>query len=165
MKRSRALTSLSRDHHQALVIAQKLRRADADGAEEACTAFIAYWSEHGAQHFRLEEELLLPAYAAHGDPHHPLVLQALGDHVAIRQRAARLMSAGEPTPDELRDVGTRLAAHVRLEERELFPMIERAMPPDELLAVARALEGADQTWSNTTSARTRTSSETSTRPA
>jgi hypothetical protein len=30
---------------------------------------------------------------------------------------------------------------VRLEERELFPMIERVMTPDELLAVARALEG------------------------
>ena len=85
MKRSRALASLSRDHHQALVIAQKLRRADVAGAEEARTAFLAYWSEHGSEHFRLEEELLLPAYAAHGDPHHPLVLEALGDHVAIRR--------------------------------------------------------------------------------
>jgi DUF438 domain-containing protein len=142
MKRSRALTSLSRDHHQALVIAQKLRRADTGGAEEARTAFLAYWSEHGAEHFRLEEEILLPAYAAHGDPHHPLVLEALGDHVAIRQRAARLTSS-DPTVDELHELGARLAAHVRLEERALFPMIENVMPEDELLAVARALEDAD----------------------
>ena len=141
MKRSRALTSLSHDHHQALVIAQKLRRAGEGGAEEARTAFLAYWSEHGSEHFRLEEHILLPAYAAYGDSHHPLVLEALGDHVAIRQRAAKLTS-GEPTVDELHELGTRLAAHVRLEERALFPMIENVMPPDELLAVASALEGA-----------------------
>lgn len=140
MKRSRALTSLSRDHHQALVIAQKLRRADAAGAEEARTAFLAYWSEHGAEHFRREEEILFPAYAAYGDPHNALLLEALGDHVAIRQRAARLTNG--PALDELHDLGARLAAHVRLEERELFPMIERVMPPDELLTVAQALETA-----------------------
>jgi hypothetical protein len=34
-------------------------------------------------------------------------------------------------------------AHVRLEERELFPMIERTMPPSELLAVARKLDRLD----------------------
>ena len=78
----------------------------------------------------------MPAYAAHGDPYHPLVLRALGDHVALRQRAA-MPAAGAASLEELRELGTRLAAHVRLEERELFPMIERAMPQDDLLAVAR----------------------------
>ena len=50
------------------------------------------------------------------------------------------MSTSEPMLDELHELGTRLAAHVRLEERALFPMIENVMPADELLAVARALE-------------------------
>jgi hypothetical protein len=47
MKRSKALAALSRDHHQALVVAQKLRRATAATACEARDAFLAYWTGHG----------------------------------------------------------------------------------------------------------------------
>jgi hypothetical protein len=39
---------------------------------------------------------------------------------------------------------SQLAAHVRLEERELFPLIERTMPTARLAAVAVALEDADR---------------------
>src|SRR5680860_716611 len=77
MKRDPALVSLSHDHHQALFVAQKLRRATAETLGEDRAAFLAYWEEHGRAHFRLEEEVLLPADAAHGDPHHPLVAQRL----------------------------------------------------------------------------------------
>jgi hemerythrin HHE cation binding domain-containing protein len=87
VKRSEALVALSRDHHQALAIAQKLRRATPQTANQVREAFLDYWIAHGRTHFRLEEEILLPAYAAYGDAHHPLVLRVLGDHVAIRQRA------------------------------------------------------------------------------
>ena len=77
MKRDPALVTLSHDHHLALYVAQTLRRATADTARDARAAFVAYWEEHGRGHFRLEEEILLPAYAQHGDPHHPLVARAL----------------------------------------------------------------------------------------
>jgi hypothetical protein len=140
VKRSEALASLSRDHHQALAIAQKLRRATPETASDVREAFLGYWIAHGRTHFRLEEEILLPAYAAHGDPRHPLVLRVLGDHVAIRQRADALTSPPATAPEVLHELGARLAAHVRLEERELFPLIERALPAPELLAVARALD-------------------------
>jgi hypothetical protein len=143
MKRNAALASLSRDHHQALVVAQRLSRANAQTAGDARQAFVRYWLAHGRRHFRLEEEVLLPAYAAHGNPHHPVVLRVLGDHVAIRHHAAALAGAGELPLDAIHEVGARLAAHVRFEERELFPMIERAMPPTDLVAVARELERAE----------------------
>lgn len=143
MKRSVALASLSRDHHQALVVAQQLRRATDESAGDARAAFLAYWTSHGRAHFRSEEEALLPGYAAYGDPHHPLVLSVLGDHVAIRQRADRLAAQPTATTEALHDLGERLAAHVRLEERELFPLIERAMPATELTALADALARAE----------------------
>jgi hypothetical protein len=44
MKRSDALASLSRDHHQALVVAQKLRQASDATAPEARETFLAYWT-------------------------------------------------------------------------------------------------------------------------
>jgi hypothetical protein len=87
MKRDPALVLLSHDHHQALFVARTLRLATAATATDARAAFIAYWDLHGRTHFRLEEEILLPAYAGHGDPHHPLVARALCEHVAIRHRA------------------------------------------------------------------------------
>jgi hypothetical protein len=143
MKRNPGLVTLSRDHHQALSVAQKLRRATADTAQEARSAFVAYWEEHGRAHFRLEEEILLPAYAAHADPHHPLVARALCDHVAIRARADALAVDEAPDPATLRELGEGLADHVRLEERELFGLIEAALPASRLAAVAATLEHAE----------------------
>ena len=142
MKRSEALASLSRDHHQALVVAQKLRRATDATALEARETFLAYWSRHGHRHFRLEEELLFPAYAGYGDPHDPLVLRALGQHAMIRHLAAALADVETALPASLEQLGAELAAHVRLEEREVFPLIERVMPTHELEAVAQQLESA-----------------------
>src|SRR5215208_5241504 len=115
MKRSEALASLSRDHHHALVVAQKLRRATDATARQARDAFLAYWTDHGREHFLLEEELLFPAYAGFGDPHDPLVLRALGEHAMIRHRAAVLAATSSAAPDALQVLGTELAAHVRLE--------------------------------------------------
>jgi hypothetical protein len=143
MKRNPALVSLSHDHHQALFVAHKLRRAAEPTAAEARAAFLAFWERDGAAHFRLEEEVLLPAYAGHGDPHHPLVARALCDHVAIRHRAAELASDPTPAMDDLVALGTALAEHVRLEERELFPLIESAMPADALTALAAKLARAE----------------------
>jgi iron-sulfur cluster repair protein YtfE (RIC family) len=139
MRRSAALASLSRDHHEALVLAQKLRRATPATVTTSRESFLAYWQAHGQNHFRLEEEILFPAYAAHGDPHHALIARALCDHVAIRHHAQALAGANEPTLDALHELGHQLAAHVRLEERRVFPLIEQAMPSDELAVLARAL--------------------------
>jgi len=52
VKRSEALAILSRDHHQALVVAQKLTHADADNATSARTRFLDYWPD-GRRHFQL----------------------------------------------------------------------------------------------------------------
>jgi hypothetical protein len=143
MRRDPALVTLSRDHHLALSVAQKLRRATADNAGQARGAFMTYWDEHGRAHFRLEEEILLPAYAAHADPHHPLVARALCDHVAIRALADALAVDNAPDPARLHELGEALADHVRVEERELFGLIEAALPVDRLAAVAAALERAE----------------------
>ncbi|MEX2194235.1 MAG: hemerythrin domain-containing protein [Thermoleophilaceae bacterium] len=143
MRRTSALEPLSRDHHQALYIAQTLRRANTGTAPQARDAFLAFWRAEGRHHFRYEEEILLPAYAGHGDAHHPLVVRVLVEHVLIRHRAHRFEEAREGSLDELQQLGVQLAAHVRLEERELFPLIEEALPPAELERVAAALAEAE----------------------
>ena len=145
MKRDPALTSLSHDHHQALFVAQQLRRATAETTRQACDTFLEFWEEHGSVHFRLEEEVLLPAYRVHGDSHDPLVAAVLTDHAAIRRQADEL-GRGRPTTAALHELGARLEDHVRLEERELFPLVESVMPPVELAALASALERAERAF-------------------
>ena len=96
VKRLRALQPLSRDHHVALVAAQRLRRATDAEAAEARDAFLAFWREHGRMHFRVEEEVLLPAYVRDGgaDPADEAIARVLTDHVWIRARIAALRKEG-----------------------------------------------------------------------
>jgi hypothetical protein len=43
VRRSEALASLSRDHHQTLVVGQNLRRASSRTASAAREAFLEHW--------------------------------------------------------------------------------------------------------------------------
>jgi hemerythrin-like domain-containing protein len=144
MRRDAALASLSRDHHLALVVGQKLRRVTVDGYAQAREAALVYWRAHGRTHFRIEEEVLLPAYAGYGDPHHPLVARALCEHAAIRYQIDVIARDQRGKLADLRELGTQLGNHVRLEERRLFPLIERSMPAAELAVLAAALEEAER---------------------
>jgi quercetin dioxygenase-like cupin family protein len=125
MERHPALIPLSHDHHHALVEARRLRRsaeAKADPAA-AAEAFAAFFASETVPHFREEEEQLFPL-VADSEEAAPLVVQALLDHQRLHALAARLASQDglRATMVELADL---LEAHVRLEERELFPLIER----------------------------------------
>jgi hemerythrin-like domain-containing protein len=143
MRRAHALRLLSRDHHEALAIALRLRRAKSDTMARDRSAFLGFWHTHGRDHFRIEEELLLPAYAAHGDRRHPLVERVLADHTAIRGRVDGLEEVDETPVWALRQLGEQLGDHVRMEERHLFPLIEKALPAADLERLAAALEQAE----------------------
>jgi hemerythrin-like domain-containing protein len=146
VRRHVALEPLSRDHHVALVAALRLRRATAGDAAVARDAFLEFWRHHGARHFRIEEDVLLPAFAEHGDPETPCVVQMLVDHVRIRQQAQRLERTDAPALEELHALGAALDAHVRLEERQVFPLIEAELPPAAADAlVAAVLQAHDAT--------------------
>jgi len=132
MKRAEALAPLSRQHHQGLNVALKLKRADPAGAREARDAFVEFWAAEGREHFRAEEELLLPAFAQHAEPDHPAVVRMLVEHVDLRSRGAQVASAEEPDAGPLRELGERLERHIRHEERVVFPLIEDTVPGEEL---------------------------------
>jgi hemerythrin-like domain-containing protein len=141
MKRHEALEQLSRDHHQALFQAMRLKRASTDNAGEVLGDFLDFWFGTGHLHFRAEEEVLLPAYSAYGDVSREEVTRVLVDHAEIRREAYELgATKKQPPPERLHALGERLDAHVRHEERVLFPLIEEALPDEELARVARAVD-------------------------
>lgn len=125
MKRQPALISLSHDHHHALVQARRLRRAadrdDDPGA--AAAAFVEFFAAISVPHFREEEEELFPL-VADSDAARPLVVEVLLEHQRLHALVAELQSSGDVRAP-MREIGELLEAHVRREERELFPLIER----------------------------------------
>jgi hemerythrin-like domain-containing protein len=144
MRRSEFLQGLSREHHQGLYVAMRLKRATAGSAAEARRAFLEFWQTEGSKHFRIEEEVLLPAYARHRPADDPAIVRVLTEHVDLRRRAADLESSESLSSSAARELGELLEKHIRHEERVLFPAIESALPDAERSELAQALERADE---------------------
>jgi len=144
MKRSPELSPLSHDHHKALAIAQRLRRAEDADVSKTAAAFFDYWRDHGAHHFRIEEEILLPGWVD-GDAaaDRALAGRMADEHLEIRI-AVRRLECGDPSRDALRELGGLLERHVRFEERELFPQIEAGLDPRTIAALGERIECAER---------------------
>jgi quercetin dioxygenase-like cupin family protein len=131
MRRHPALVPLSHHHHRALVEARRARLAGGEEAAQrlaAARAFLVFFEGRAIAHFREEEERLFPVLMTDdAEPPEELV-RALLEHARLHALAGQLraeLSAGEVEAGTLRGVGDLLEAHVRLEERQLFPLIEQ----------------------------------------
>jgi iron-sulfur cluster repair protein YtfE (RIC family) len=151
MKRTPELRTLSEDHHHGLVQARKLRRATeadgADSAEAAVKRFLDFWQRDTSLHFRKEEEVLLPVIARYGgDLSREPLLEMIEDHVRIRGLVMQLSDeaiGGIVRLETLHEIGERLEAHIRFEERVVFPLIEESLSKAALTELAARLEVKD----------------------
>lgn len=141
MKRDESLRSLSRDHHKALFVAMRLRRSD--DAVAAAAEFGEFFESKGQRHFEIEEQVLLPLWARLGSADGAAAARLAAEHLSIRTRALEL--AEEPTLEAVHALGEELDAHVRFEERELFPAIEADLDDAALATLARAMAAAEGT--------------------
>ena len=126
MQRSTALRRLSMEHHVGLVLARRARTwaGDPAGAWEALRARFA--AELDA-HFRLEEQGVLPALAAAGEP--ALVERTCDEHRSLRG----LIATGGPA--DLAAFALLLADHIRFEEDEVFTTAEQVLSQATLAAI------------------------------
>ena len=120
MKRSPALIHFSREHHPALVLAKRIQRAANSEliALQPSSAFLAELEKHFAE----EEAQFAPTLATLPQ----LAARFNDDHTVLRTLMHRLHK-GELTA--LVEFARRLEAHVRFEERELFPALEALANP------------------------------------
>lgn len=146
MKRSDQLAPLSRQHHVALEVALRLRKVSTTDAAAARDRFLQFFEDEAREHFRAEEELLLPAFARHVPADDPDIVRVLIEHVELRRRAADL-TRGMVDADELHALGDLLNDHVRHEERTLYPRIEAALEGEELVALGAVLDAEGGTHS------------------
>lgn len=106
--------------------------------------FVRFWHKTGQVHFREEEEVLLPAYARHRRLDEDAdVVRLLADHAEIRATAQdfeRRVAAKTPVGAEaMAHLAKLLHDHVRLEENEVFPRIEKVLGEEGLKAAGRGL--------------------------
>lgn len=137
MKRVDALRDLSDDHHTALVLARRCRRAGATSSPDA--QVDATWSAareafalHLEPHFAIEERHLLPALEELDE--HALARRIARDHAALRE----LLAGPGGDRERLERLGRVLRDHVRFEEREVFEATQHRLPPASLEAIAEA---------------------------
>lgn len=136
MKRAQALQGLSREHHEALVLARHACATAADPRDPDAQAqrvhLLKRWALQFAPHFALEEQTLLPALQRTGqwEP----VATALAQHACLRDLIERIRD------DDLLALvpwGEAMAIHVRFEERTLFPLAQAVLEPSELTDVMK----------------------------
>ena len=125
--------------------AVRLRRAAADGdASARLTAareFVEFFRNNERVHLRDEEEELFPLLLRHVPSQPAPLREARVQHVQLEGFTRTLeigVAAGIVEREILDAAGDLLDAHIRLEERQLFPLIEQLVPDDELLRLGLA---------------------------
>ena len=131
MPRVGLLLALSREHHFSLVMARDARRAAGEEDTVTLSAAIQRIEDHCrsvlAAHFEEEERLLAIAKEAL-DP--ASIARILAEHAELRLLGSEAYL--EPAA-RLRRFGELLSAHVRYEERVIFPQLQPhpcITPPD-----------------------------------
>ena len=135
--RNEHIKKLSREHHFSLLFCWKIRQGlKTDVAMERIRKYVQYfWQQHLQPHFREEEKIL---FAPIKDRQ---VQRAINEHKYIRQQIEGLPYYSE---NNLRKGLTKIAEmvdeHVRYEERELFPHLERKLSKEQLENIGKLIQ-------------------------
>ncbi len=128
IKRSKELAPLSRDHHDGLLFAWKIRQGLTNGtAIETLRDYTRwFWINHIKSHFRDEEKVLIKFLPAKN----PLVEQMIKEHEQIRDMIISIDN--EPDKNSLEMLAELVNNHIRFEERQLFKYAEETLSPEQL---------------------------------
>ena len=143
-RRHDTLIPLTHDHHHTLAQARRLqdisKLEEVSDRRNVANDFVNFYFGRAIRHFHEEEELFFAPLVDHPEAR-DLVIRAVSDHLrlhAMVRSVKRQISDGEADPKLLSDISSLLKEHVRFEEQELFPLIERLVPEDELQDLATA---------------------------
>ena len=135
MQRDFRLQGMSSEHHQALVLAGRLRQACRHGgvSRELRRSTCRTFEQDLNPHFEIEEQLILPALAAAG--RQDLVDRTTEEHQQLRALIVAAATSEDAT-QHLHAFADLLTAHVRFEERTLFDAAQQILTREELERLA-----------------------------
>jgi len=144
MKRHQALAPLSREHHEALVLAQLLKNITivykglpADIPGKAAYA-IRFYHQHLIKHFKEEEEIIIKKITGIDTR-----LTRLGDEILAEHKELQTLFTTINDADDLGShlvkTGNALEQHIRKEERIFFPLIQQLCNEEQLASIEKGL--------------------------
>lgn len=152
MKRHESIVAFSRQHHFDLLFSWKIKQGlNRQIAAERIVAYLKYfWVHHLQIHFQEEETYL---YNSQKDE---LCEQAVTQHRQITQLIETTLNTPSDLYEKLQKIADKVDAHIRFEERELFPHLEKILSATQLNEINAQLllqnkpqpndDFADQFW-------------------
>ena len=142
-----SLVPLSHDHHHGLALALRCRKQSLgqirpmgqQGLRERAREFGEFYSHTLVKHFQAEEEILFPVLISLVPESGPIIEQLKKDHDQIRAANSQL-AADSGLGKILFDLGDILERHIRKEERELFPLLEKRVSVHEAEGVGEGIK-------------------------
>ena len=141
IKRNEYIKKLSREHHLGLLFCWKIRRGLKTNvaAGRICEYVYYFWQQHLQPHFQEEEKFL---FAPIKDRQ---VQRAINEHKYIRQQVKDLAQYSENNLRKgLAKIADLVDDHVRYEERQLFPHLERTLSKEQLENIGKQMEKHQQ---------------------
>jgi hemerythrin-like domain-containing protein len=144
-RRDDSLIPLSREHQYALMLCLRIHRgliehdSDTNWLQMKAGVAVRFFEGELTAHFQAEEEVLFPAMRELSGAQR-IIDELLVEHEQMRRLIDQLrqieLSSLAPTLKEFADA---LEAHIRKEERELFPIYEQQASPETIVRVERAI--------------------------
>ena len=145
-KRHQSLIPLSREHHYALMICVRINRGlpdngkDAEWLQSKARQVTLFFDSNLVTHFKAEEEILFPAMQGIAQAA-SLIAELRDEHRKLEGFAQQLRSTElNATEVTLREFAALLEAHIRKEERLLFPIYEEEIPQPTAEQLQRDIE-------------------------
>jgi hemerythrin-like domain-containing protein len=144
IKRSKQLAPLSREHHDSLLFTWKIKQGlnNKTPVQEISLYIQWYWNNFLQSHFSEEEKLLLPYLPATDD----LAIQLKTEHEKIKK-----LIAGSSNNASLALLADTINDHIRFEERQFFPYLEKKLMEEQLNSIYRQLDEhplCNEKWDN-----------------
>lgn len=126
MKRHEALVQLSRDHHFGLLLCWKLKEGlKKEVSVVRMSKYIGlFYLQNLKPHFAEEEETIFKVLGED----HPLIKEAISQHRTFE----KMIGDGFKTPAQIEEFRALLELHIRTEERQIFPEIEKQATEEQL---------------------------------
>lgn len=152
IKRSEELVSLSREHHDGLLLCWKIKEGLSRdiSVDRIVNYILSFFDKQLAQHFKEEEQFIFPLLSSdnaerrEAELHHKILLEMVGNFREVHHLDRF----------SLKRFAEQLNEHIRFEERVLFPLIELEAEPESLQLAAthlsaqtnRNMEWEDEFW-------------------
>ncbi|HEX6846473.1 MAG TPA: hemerythrin domain-containing protein [Chitinophagaceae bacterium] len=137
IKRNEHIKRLSREHHFTLLFCWKIRQGLKIGVaiERICRYVKYFWQYHLSPHMWEEERIFFVPVSDRQ------VQRAIKEHQNIRQQVKNLENYSiNNVQKRLAELADMVDEHVRYEERELFPHLERKLNKEQLEKIGEQIE-------------------------